>query len=380
METQFETDLIHAGEMKPFVERAISLPIFQSSTYEYSGEDDYNDIRYIRLNNTPNHLVLGHKLAQLEKTEVAVVTASGMGAISTALLSLVGHGEHVLAQSDLYGGSDHFFRGDFPRFGRSVTFFDNEKLDDLEKLLRPETRLIYVESISNPLLKVPDLKRIARFAREKGLISMIDNTFPSPFNFNPATIGFGVVLHSATKYLNGHTDIVAGVIATSKEQMRKIVPVLNHLGASLDPHACFLLHRGMKTLSVRMRWQNESASKVAHALVEHPHISKVTYPGLKTHPNHARATELFRGFSGMLTFEYKGTVDDLDRGLKKLKLFALAPSLGGVESLITRPATTSHSGIPTKEREALGVKDTLVRVSVGLESPEDLIADLFANL
>jgi cystathionine beta-lyase/cystathionine gamma-synthase len=376
----FDTQSVHAGEARPFIDRAIVMPIFQSSTFEYWGEKSYNDVRYIRLNNTPNHIALGKKLSAMEGTETAVVTASGMAAISTALLALVGEGGHLIAQDNLYGGSYHFLHEDYPNLGRKVSFFNPDRIEELGKLLKPNTKAIYVESISNPLLKVPDLKAIAAFAKEKGLLTLIDNTFPSPFNFNPTHIGYDVVLHSATKYLNGHSDIVAGAIATSNDLMKRIVPLLNHLGGSLDPHPCFLLQRGMKTLGIRMRWHNDSAKMIATALENHPNISRVLYPGLKSHPDHARANELFRGFGGMISFEHKADNNELDERMKKLKFCALAPSLGGVETLITRPATTSHSGIPKAEREKLGVGDNLVRLSVGLENPEDLISDIFENL
>jgi cystathionine beta-lyase/cystathionine gamma-synthase len=222
---------------------------------------------------------------------------------------------------------------------------------------------------------VADLKAVSAFARANGLISLIDNTFASPINFRPSEWGFDLSLHSCTKYLNGHSDIVAGAVIGRSNLIEEITHKLNHLGASLDPHACFLLHRGMKTLAVRMRHHNESALKIASYLQNHPAINSVNYPGLESHSDHQRARELFDGFSGMMSFELKGGVDDAERLIENLTLPVSAPSLGGVETLITRPATTSHSGMSPEDRQALGISDSLIRVSVGLEATEDLIDD-----
>ncbi len=376
----FDTQAIHVGEPKPFIGRAVTTPIFQSSTFEYGGETDYNDVIYLRLNNTPNHKTLSEKLSALEGTETGVVTSSGMSAITTALLSLIDVGEHLICQDSLYGGTHHFLHEQFAKYGRQVSFFPLEDAANLKKYMTPKTKGVYVEAVSNPLLKIVDLKAVAAFAKANGLTTFIDNTFPSPYNFNPAKIGFDVVLHSATKYINGHTDIVAGAILTSNALYKKIVPIINHLGPCLDPHACFLLNRGLKTLGVRMRYQNDSSQKLAEALSTVKKIRRVIYPGLTSHPDHQRAKELFKGFGGIVSFEYEGDAKDLDARLQKMKLPAFAPSLGGVETLVTRPATTSHSGIPKEDRAKLGVSDTLVRVSVGLEDTADLIEDFLSVL
>ncbi|MBM4302822.1 MAG: aminotransferase class I/II-fold pyridoxal phosphate-dependent enzyme [Deltaproteobacteria bacterium] len=382
METKnlkFDTKLIHGGEPSPLIEKAVTMPIFQSSTYEIgesqSGEINYNDIKYVRLNNTPNHLAIHEKIAQIEMAEAALVSSSGMASISSALLGLIGFGEHVLAQDNLYGGTYHFLKEFFPKMGREVTFFPLEDINKLPMLLKKNTRAIYVESISNPLLRVPDLKEVVKFAQGNGLISMIDNTFPSPVNFNPIPFGFDVALHSATKYLNGHSDVVAGAMVSRKDLIKKVTPLFNHLGGCLDPHACFLLHRGMKTLGARVRYQNESALKVSGALEKCSKVARVIYPGLRSHPDHLRAREWFRGFGGMLSFEFAGDAVEADTALKRLKIPFLAPSLGGVESLYVRPATASHSSLSKGDREKLGIKDTLVRVSIGLEDTQDLIDD-----
>jgi cystathionine beta-lyase/cystathionine gamma-synthase len=370
-----DTLAVHAGEPHPRVSGSVVPPIFPSTTYEYGGEASYDEVRYTRLSNTPNHEMVGKKIAALEGAEAGLVTASGMSAISSALLALVGPGEHLLAQVDLYGGTHHFLTDFFPKLGRTVTFVPTQDPQALERHFRPATKAVYSESVSNPLLEIPDLPAVTAFARKKGIVSLIDNTFPSPVNFNPIEMGYDVVLHSATKYLNGHTDVIAGAVAGKASLVKAVHLYLNHMGGTLDAHSCFLLNRGTKTLGVRVKAQGESALKLAAALEKHPKISRVIYPGLPSHPHHARAREWFRGFGGMLSFEYTGNISALDAGLRKMRYVALAASLGGVESLVTRPATTSHSGMSREERERLGIKDALVRVSVGLEDAADLIAD-----
>ncbi|NIS70076.1 MAG: PLP-dependent transferase [Proteobacteria bacterium] len=370
-----ETKLIHAGEPRPPIGGAVSMPIFQSSTFEYAGQASYHDIKYIRLNNTPNHMALHRKLASLENAEEALVTSSGMAAISTTLLTVLSSGDHLLAQDCLYGGTHDLITKDFAAFDISFDFLGGDDPDSWKVKIRPNTRAIYVESMTNPLLQVADLKAVVEFAKAHGLISLIDNTFPSPINFRPAEWGFDLSLHSCTKYLNGHSDIVAGAIIGRADLIEKIRHKLNHLGGSLDPHACFLLHRGLKTLAVRVKHQNESALEIAKFLEDHPAIAKVNYPGLEGHPGHRRACELFDGFSGMLSFELKGGVDSAKRFMQKTTLPIIAPSLGGVETLITRPATTSHSGLSPGERQRLGISDGLIRTSVGLEATDDMIAD-----
>ena len=372
---RIETKLIHAGEPDPRVLGAVSMPIFQSAMFEYKGEKSYHDLKYIRLNNTPNHAALHEKLAALENGETALVTASGMAAISTSLLAILSAGDHLLAQDCLYGGTHDFLTRDLPAMGITYDFIDGNDPDSWKAKLRPSTRAIYVETMTNPLLQVADLRAVVSFARAHDLVSMIDNTFASPINFRPAEIGFDLSLHSCTKYLNGHSDIVAGAIIGRSRFVEKITHKLNHLGGSLDPHACFLLHRGMKTLAVRMRYQNESALEIARFLDSHQAVAQVNYPGLEHHPGHQRAKELFEGFSGMLSFELKGGMEAAERFMEKTTLPVIAPSLGGIETLLTRPATTSHSGMPPEERRRLGISDGLIRLSVGIEAPEDLIAD-----
>ncbi len=372
-----DTQLVHAGEATPRHAGAVVLPVFQSSTFEYGGGERYDDVRYLRLNNSPNHEVLHRKLAAIEGGQAALVTASGMAAISTTLLAVLRPGDHVLADRTLYGGTHDLITGMLARWGVEHTFVDGGDPEAWAEAVRPQTRAFYVEALSNPLLQMPDLPAVARFARERGLVSLIDATFATPVLLRPLSLGFDLVLHSATKYLNGHSDIVAGAVVGSADQIETVRHTLNLLGGSLDPHACFLLHRGLKTLGVRVRQQSATALAVAQALHQHAAVAAVHYPGLPGHPQHARAQALLRGgFGGMLSMELAGGVQAADRFTRALRLPVDAPSLGGPESLVTRPAQTSHVGLDPQVRRGLGIGDGLVRLSVGLEDAEDLIADL----
>jgi cystathionine beta-lyase/cystathionine gamma-synthase len=378
--THLETQLVHAGEPSPRIAGAVEMPIFQSATYEYAGESSYDDVRYLRMNNTPSQQALHAKLAVLEGAEDALVTASGMAAISGTLLGLLASGDHVLAQRGLYGGTHELLTQEFPSLGITTTPIDADCPAGWAAQLTPRTRLIYVEAMTNPLLEVGDLGAVAAFAREHGLVAVIDNTFASPVNFRPLAHGFHLSIHSASKYLNGHTDIVAGAVSGSRELIGRICHRLNVLGGSLDPHAAFLLKRGMKTLALRVRYQNDSTLRIAQFLEAHAAVARVNYPGLPSHPRHERARRLFAGCGGVLSFELKGGAAVVDRFMARLRIPALAPSLGGVHTLITRPALTSHAAVPAAERRQLGISDGLVRLSVGIEATEELIADLAGAL
>ena len=370
-----ETCLVHAGEPHPRISGAVTTPIFQSATFEYENQASYHDIRYIRLNNTPNHVVLHHKLSALENGEAAVVTASGMAAITTALLSVLRPGDHILAQNCLYGGTHDFVTQYLKDFGVSYSFIDASDPDSWESRLHPKTRALYVEAMSNPLLEVPDLTAAVKFARAHGLVSMIDNTFATPVNFRPLDIGFDLALHSCTKYMNGHSDIVAGACIGSARLIEQVKHKLDHLGGSLDPHAAFLLERGLKTMALRVRYQNSSALQIARFFSEHDRVSSVNYPGLESHPQHKIAASLFMGFGGMLSLELRGGHDAAESFLNKTEIAINAPSLGGVETLVTRPASTSHAGMSPEDRRKLGISDGLIRISVGIEGTDDLIQD-----
>ena len=372
----YDTKLIHAGEPDPRIEGAVSVPIFQSSTFEYAGQTDYDSLRYIRLNNTPNHIALHKKLAALEGAEAALVTSSGMSAITTALLTYLQSGDHLLAQSTLYGGTADYVKHDLPQYGIEVDFFDAMIPDDWESKVKSNTKVVYVETITNPLMSVPELGAIIELGKKHKLISMIDNTFASPALYCPIMQGFDISLHSATKYLNGHTDIVAGVVIGSENNISKVRSKLNHLGGSLDPNACFLLHRGIKTLSLRMNRQCQNAMAIARFLESHPKVKQVNYPGLESSPSHNRAKEYLCGFSAMISFELTGDVSAADAFIGRLEYPICTASLGGVESLVTRPVQTSHSLLSAEELVEAGISDTLIRYSVGIESADDLIADL----
>jgi cystathionine beta-lyase/cystathionine gamma-synthase len=373
---RIETKLVHAGEPRPRIAGAIATPIFQSAMFESAGETSYHDVKYIRLNNTPNQQVLHGKIAALEGAASALVTASGMAAISATLFTVLSAGDHLLAQSGIYGGTHDLLTHDFRKFAIEHDFIDADDRASWRAALRPNTRAIYVEAMTNPLLQVADLRGVVEFAREHGLVSIIDNTFATPVNFRPLELGFDLTLHSATKFLNGHSDIVAGAVAGSAEMIERITHRLNHLGGSLDPHAAFLLGRGLKTLALRVRRQNQSALSIAQFLEAHPAVARVNYAGLESHPRHSRARELFEGFGGMLSFELRGTAEHAQNFLKRTTLAAIAPSLGGVETLLTRPATTSHAGLTPEDRQRLGIRDTLIRMSVGIEATEDIVEDL----
>jgi cystathionine beta-lyase/cystathionine gamma-synthase len=372
---EIDTKLIHAGEPNPLIQGAVSIPIFQSSTFEYAGQESYHDLRYIRLNNTPNHVALHEKLAALENGEAAIVCASGMAAISTTLFALLSAGDHFLAQDCLYGGTHDLITKDLPAYGISSDFICGKDPVVWKELLRPNTKAVYVESITNPLMQVANLKAIVEFAREHRLYSIIDNTFTSPINFRPLEHGFDLSIHSCSKYLNGHSDIVAGAVIGAAELITKITHKLNHLGGTLDPHACFLLHRGIKTLAVRVRQQNASAMEIARFLESRSEVQTVHYPGLASHPQHNRARELFDGFGGMLSFELKGGVELAERFIRNTTIPICAPSLGGVESLITRPVTTSHACLSPEECKQVGISESLIRLSVGLEATTDILSD-----
>ncbi|MFB6277972.1 MAG: PLP-dependent aspartate aminotransferase family protein [Salinibacter sp.] len=372
-----DTRSVHAGEPDPRVEGAVTLPIFQTATYTH--DDPETSPRYVRYNNSPNHEALHDKLASLTQTESALVTASGMAAISSALLSLLDAGDHLVAPRALYGGTLDLFDDLLPRFEIDHTLVADDSPDAWAAAVQPNTSVLYAESITNPLLEVPDLEAMGRFAEAHDLVAVIDNTFGSPVNLCPATIGFDVVLHSATKYLGGHSDLAAGVVAGPSGLLDGVRHTTKLLGGMLDPHACFLLHRSLKTLGVRVRQQNETAQAVAEALADHDAIDRVRYPGLPSHPDHERAQSLLDGSGGMMSFELVPAAT-VDAFFDALSLPIRAPSLGGVETLITQPIHTSHKNVDPAVREDLGITERFVRLSVGLEGPADLVDDLTTAL
>lgn len=379
-----DTLAVHAGRPDR-VEGAITFPIFQSATYAHSGDGVYEDVRYARLSNTPSHDQLHAKLAALTGAEAALVTSSGMSAIATTLLTLLSAGDHALFQSGLYGGTHALVTRDLARLGIAADFVPADGPDAPDRwaqALRPNTRVFYVESISNPLARVSDLPAVVAFARAHGLVTVVDNTFASPVNLRALALGVDVEVHSATKYLGGHSDVIAGAVAGSAERVAAITSRLDHFGGSLDAHACFLLERGVKTLALRVARQNANAAALAATLAAHPAVARVHYPGVDAaNPVPEAMAAALSGFGGVLSFalaERDGVAPGprADRVIAALRVMAHAPSLGGVETLVTRPATTSHAGMTPQERAASGIGDGLIRVACGIEATDDLRADL----
>ncbi|GLZ80664.1 cystathionine beta-lyase [Actinorhabdospora filicis] len=375
MSPNIDTVAVHGGEVRPGPEGSVVHPIYQGTVFAVPAGTDYHDIKYLRLSSTPTQNYLHGKLAALEGAEAALATASGMAAISATLLTFLKTGDHIIVGDTLYGGTQDFLDHHAPELGWTVTAVDPAKPETWADALTPTTRAFYVETITNPLMRVGRIPEVAAFAREHGLVSIVDNTFASPVNFRPLEAGCDIVLHSATKYLNGHSDLVAGVVAGSAELVARVRHSLNHYGGSLDAHAAYLLARGVKTLALRVERQNANAAALAEFLAGHESVTTVNYAGQSWHPDHEHARTFLSGFGGMLSLRLAGGVPAAERLIEGLELPYGAPSLGGVESLITRPALTSHAGMTREAREAVGITDDLIRVSCGIESAEDLIAD-----
>jgi cystathionine beta-lyase/cystathionine gamma-synthase len=358
----------------------MSLPIYQTSTFEVTDNDEQlrvtgSDSYYTRYGN-PTNSVAERTVAALEGVDAALTFSSGMGAITTTIMALLKGGDHIVAQRDVYGGTHKFLSQWLPKFGVETTFVDTTDYQQHEQAIRPNTKLLYVESPTNPSIRVVDLQRIASLAKQQGLISMIDSTFGTPINQRPAEYGLDLIMHSGTKYLGGHTDLICGVVAGRKELIDKILATRTTIGNCMDPHASWMLVRGMKTLAVRVARQNENALRVAEFLEQHGKVRRVHYPFLKSHAQHALAGAQMSGGGGMVTFEVDGTGEDARRVSEAMRLFTLAPSLGGVESLVCIPVLTSHLSVPEEERRKMGVTEQMIRLSVGIESAHDLVADL----
>jgi cystathionine beta-lyase/cystathionine gamma-synthase len=370
-----ETLAVHGGERRPAPEGSVVFPVYQGTVYSVEPGTSYHDIPYIRLSSTPSQRYLHDKLAALEGAEAAVATASGMAAVTAALLSVLRAGDHLLASDCLYGGTHDFLTHHAEDLGWRYSFVDVHRPETWAAARTPQTRAFLVETITNPLMRVGLLREIADFARREGMVSVIDNTFATPVNFRPLAAGFGLCVHSATKYLGGHSDLVAGAVMGSADLVGRVRRTLNHYGGSLDPHAGFLLARGIKTLALRVRAANDNAMALAGFLERHPAVAAVNYPGLASHPDHGHAATLLSGFGGMLSLRLRGGEAAAQALLDAVRLPFVAPSLGGVETLITRPAATSHAGMRPEDRERLGITADLIRVSCGIEGTGDLIAD-----
>lgn len=365
------TRCVHAGTIHDPASRGVNSPIYPSTAYEFI---DAEDTIYPRYLNTPNEKSVAAKLAALEESEGALVFSSGMAAISTVIFALLKQGDHIVFQKGLYGGTLHFIEHELPRFGIDYTIATSQEVDDIMAAVNKNTRMIYLETPSNPLLKITDLAGIAEKARKKEILTVADNTFASPVNQQPIRQGMDIVIHSATKYLGGHSDICAGAVATRNELLEKILQTGRDLGGSLNALTLHLLERSMKTLDVRMQRINSNAQAIAEFLVIHPAVERVNYPGLPEHPGHKLAAGQMYGFSGMLSFELK-EMDPL-AFQKKLQLITPAISLGGVESLVSSPSHTSHRYLGPEGRKRDGIAEGLIRFSTGIESQADLIEDL----
>tara|TARA_B100001109_G_scaffold131316_1_gene106749 strand:- start:278 stop:1444 length:1167 start_codon:yes stop_codon:yes gene_type:complete len=378
----FETRAIHAGQEPDPTTGAIMTPIYTSSTYVQESPGVHKGYDYSRSIN-PTRKALEACIADLEGSSFGYAFASGMSASAT-ILELLNSGDHVIAMDDLYGGTYRLFENVRKRSaGLDFTFCDLSDASSLESALNEKTRMIWIETPTNPLLKIADLEVISKFANENNLISVCDNTFCSPFVQNPIEFGFDIVVHSATKYLNGHSDLIGGVVVCSdkKEELaNELLYLQNAVGSIMNPFDSFLLLRSLKTLPVRMERHCSNAFEIASYLESHQAIEKVIYPGLKSHPQHDIAKKQMREFGGMISIVLKGGLDSATKFLEKTEIFSLAESLGGVESLIEHPAIMTHASIPKEVREEIGISDGLVRLSVGIEAIEDLIEDIDKSL
>jgi cystathionine beta-lyase/cystathionine gamma-synthase len=358
----------------------LSTPIYQTSTFEVTDNDEQlrttgSDRYYTRYGN-PTNTVAEKTVAALEGVDAALTFSSGMGAITTTIMALVKSGDHVVAQRDIYGGVNKFLSQWLPKMGIETTFVDTTEYEQHARAIRPNTKMLYLESPTNPTLRVVDFKKVAEIAKQHRLISMIDSTFGTPVNQRPGNYGIDLIMHSGTKYLGGHSDLICGVVAGRQELIERIWETRTTLGNCMDPHASWVLVRGMKTLAVRVARQNENATRVAEFLSDHAKVRRVHYPFLKSHPQYALAQEQMSGGGGMVTFEVEGSGEDARRLSEAMRLFTLAPSLGGVESLVSIPVLTSHLNVAPEERRRMGITEQMIRLSVGIENADDLIADL----
>jgi cystathionine gamma-lyase len=378
----FSTRAVDSGELKG-ISGSVITPIFQTSTFFYPTEDESTwrgeipagTYIYSRHGNPTIHAA-EDKIAALEGAESALVFSSGMAATSAIALSLLKQGDRLVSMEDIYGGTYNLFKNELGRFGIETHFVPSVRTEDIITALKSNTKLLWLENPTNPLLKLVDIEEICRVARERKILVVVDSTFASPINQNPLDLGVDLVMHSCTKYLNGHSDLVAGAVAGDKDLIQEIWKRRVTLGGNLDPMGAFLLLRGMKTLAVRMRQHNENGMAVATMLQSHGKVQKVHYLGLPSHPQYELAKRTLRGYGGMVSFEVKGGIKGAETVMRHLSLINRAASLGGVESLASMPLNTSHTAFSSEERHRMGISDSLIRLSVGIEDAEDIIDDL----
>jgi O-succinylhomoserine (thiol)-lyase len=372
---KFATKAIHAGQEPDPSTGAIMTPIFQTSTYAQTGMGEHKGYEYARTGN-PTRTALEECIASLENGHHGLAFASGMAA-EHAVLNLLSAGDHIVSCDDLYGGSYRIFERIMRRYNVETSYVTAGNIAEYEQAIRPTTKLIWLETPTNPLLRLIDIKAVAEIAQRHHILLVVDNTFSSPYFQQPLNLGADIVLHSTTKYINGHSDVIGGVVVTNDEEVYQSLKFYqNAAGAVPGPFDCWLTLRGIKTLAVRMRQHEENALAVARFLTEHSRVEKVYYPGLPSHPDYELAKRQMRGFGGMVSFQFKGTLADVDKVVRRFRIFTFAESLGGVESLVCHPASMTHGSIPQEIREARGLTDTLLRLSVGIEDIADLLADL----
>jgi cystathionine gamma-lyase len=372
---KFSTKAIHAGQEPDPSTGAIMMPIFQTSTYAQAGLGDHKGYEYSRSHN-PTRTALEECLAALEDGQHGLAFASGMAA-EQAVLSLLSAGDHMIACDDLYGGSFRIFERVMRRYNVETSYVTAGNIGEYEKAIRPNTKLIWLETPTNPLLRLIDIKAVAEIAHRHNILVVVDNTFASPYFQQPLKLGADIIVHSTTKYINGHSDVIGGAVVLNNEEVYESIKFYeNAAGGVPSPFDAWLTLRGIKTLAVRMRQHEENARLVARFLEEHPRVEKVYYPGLPSHPDHELAKRQMSGFGGMVSFQFKGVYDDVETLVRRFQVFSLAESLGGVESLVCHPASMTHGSIPQEIRESRGLTDTLLRLSVGIEDIEDILADL----
>ncbi len=372
---KFSTKAIHAGQKPDPSTGAIMTPIFQTSTYAQAGLGEHKGFEYSRSHN-PTRTALEGCLAALEEGQYALAFASGMAAES-AILSLLSAGDHIVSCDDLYGGSYRIFEQVMRRYKIETSYVGAGDIAAYEQAIRPNTKLIWLETPTNPLLRLIDIQAVAEIAHRHNVLVVVDNTFASPYLQQPLKLGADIVVHSTTKYINGHSDVIGGALVLNNEEVYEAIKFYeNAAGGVPSPFDCWLTLRGIKTLAVRMRQHEENARMVARFLAEHPRVEKVYYPGLPSHPDHQLAKRQMNGSGGMVSFQFKGVYADVDKVVRRFKVFALAESLGGVESLVCHPVSMTHGSIPKDIRESRGLTDTLLRLSVGIEDVEDLLTDL----
>lgn len=365
------TQSVHAGSNGDPLYKGIVNPIYPSAAYDY---ENTSETQYPRYFNTPNQKAVAQKIAALENAQEGLVFSSGLAAIMTSLFAFLKSGDHVIFQNDLYGGTYNAVATELPRYGISISMVDASDPDNFRKAIRKETKIIFIETPSNPTLKITDIKAVSTIAKQHGILSLIDNTFASPVNQNPHDLGIDIVTHSGTKYIGGHSDLSCGAATGAKKYIQQVLSSAYHFGGSLDAQTCWLVERSLKTIVLRVRQQNQNAETLAQYLTSNSKIGKVYYPGLSSHPNHLIAkSQMPGGFGGMIAFEVNG---DAYQFMNRLQLIKRAISLGGVESTVTSPVKTSHAKMSAAEREGMGVTEKLVRFSVGIEDVDDLIKDI----